>query len=91
MKAGNKGNTPDEKDSEWWQDVSVKTGTYKAGDLVFDGRSNFYEFRALKDIEVTQDNNNTDRPDHFVNTPFEKFYPAYPYEGGTYDSIERIK
>ena len=57
---------------------------------MFDGRSNFYESRALKDIEVTQDNNNTDRPDHFVNTPFEKFYPAYPYEGGTYDSLERI-
>ena len=90
LKSGNKGNKPDAENSEWWQDVSVKAGTYKAGDLVFDGRSNFYEFRALKDIEVTQDNSNADRPDHLVGTPFGKFYPVYPYEGGTHDSLERI-
>ena len=90
LKAGNKGNVPDSTNSEWWQDVCVKAGTYKAGDLVFDGRGNFYQFRALKDIEVIQDYSNTDRPDHLIGTPFEKFYPTYPYEGGVHDSLERI-
>ena len=88
LKSGNKGHMPSAEDSEWWRDVTVKAGKYHKGDLIFDGRSNFYEFRALEDVEVTQGNDG--RPDGLTDAPFGKFYPEYPYEGGVHDSIDRI-
>ena len=90
QKSSNKGHTPDEKDSEWWKDVSIKPGIYKTGDKVFDGRCNFYQFRALTDVTVSEDTESNDRQDHLTGAPFEKFYSQYLYEGGTHDSVERI-
>ena len=91
LKSNNVGHTPNEKDSEWWDDVTIKPGTYKAGDVVFDGRCNFYQFRALTDIVVSEDITNDNRQDHLTGVPFEKFYSKYLYEGGVYDTPERIE
>lgn len=90
LQDNNKGHIPDEENSTWWKDVTIKPGTYKAGEEVLDGRCNFYKFRALTDIIVSEDNSNNDRQDHIVGAPFGKFYSCYPYEGGTYDTVDRI-
>ena len=90
LQDNNKGHIPDEENSTWWKDVTIKPGTYKAGEEVFDGRCNFYKFRALTDVVVSEDNSNNDRQDHIVGAPFEKFYSQYPYEGGVHDSVDRI-
>lgn len=89
-KDNNKGHIPDEDGTEWWVDLSIKPGIYKAGTKVFDGRCNFYQFRARKDIVVSIDSTSNNRQDHLQGAPFEKFYSCYPYEGGTHDSPERI-
>ena len=86
----NKGHDPSEAGSAWWEDVCVKPGHYKKGSLVFDGRSNFFQFRALASVNVSEDATSS-RPDHLVETPFVKFYTSYPYENGTQDSVERIE
>ena len=89
LQDNNVGHTPNEEKSEWWIDVSIKPGSYKKGDLIFDGRVNYYQFRALADLVVSEESI-TDRPDHFVGAPFEKFYSEYPFEGGVHDNVERI-
>ena len=68
-------------DEEWWEDMCVKPGTYNEGDTVYDGYSNFYQFKALKQITVDSELN---------GRPFKGFYSDYPREGGTHDSIYRI-
>lgn len=91
LQDANKGHLPDEPDSKWWEDVFVRTKTYKAGETVYDGWNNFYEFRALEDVTVVGDEGNDSRPDGLCGAPFEKFYSHYPYEGGTHDSPERVR
>ncbi len=91
LQDNNIGHIPDEDNSVWWKDVTIKPGTYKQGDEIFDGRCNFYKFRALTDITVSEDDSNNDRQDHLIGAPFEKFYSKYLYEGGVHDSLERIE
>lgn len=91
LQDNNKGHIPNEENSTWWKDVTIKPGTYKAGEEVFDGRCNFYKFRAQTDIVVSEDNSNNDRQDHLIGAPFEKLYSQYPYEGGVHDSVDRIE
>ena len=64
--------TPGEAGSAWWEDVCVKPGHYKKGSLVFDGRSNFFQFRALASVNVSE-NASSSRPDHLVEAPFVEF------------------
>ena len=82
---------PTEDSSEWWELVSVQAKTYNAGDTVYDGYSNFFQFKVPdgKSITVTISENST-RSDKLLNTPFTGFYENYPHEGGRYDSIFRI-
>jgi len=87
----NVGHEPDEKFSQWWEDVTIKPGLYKRGDKIFDGQCNFFEFRATKDIVVSEDSNNNSRQDHLTGAPFTMFYSSYPHEGGTHDRPDRIK
>ena len=91
LKNNNTGHTPNEQNSEWWEDVTLVPGNYKAGDIVFDGRCNFYQFRALTDVVVSEDYTNNNRQDHLVGAPFDQFYSCYPYEGGVFDTPERIE
>ena len=91
LKSKNMGHIPNEQNSVWWKDVTVSPGNYKAGDIVFDGRCNFYQFRALTDVVVNRDSTNNNRQDHLVGAPFEKFYSRYLYEGGVFDTPERIE
>lgn len=90
LQNNNVGHIPDEENSIWWKDVTIKPGVYKAGEEIFDGRCNFYKFRALTDISVIEDYSNNDRQDHLIGAPFEMFYSKYVYEGGVHDSVERI-
>lgn len=87
----NQNHAPNEANSEWWEDMTVAPGTYHEGDIVYDGRINFYQFQALADIEVVRDEADTLRYDHLAGAPFEKLYTGCPYEGGVYDSPERIR
>lgn len=80
MQDGNINNVP-LNNEEWWSDVTVKEGTYKSGDIVWDGKYNFYRFQAINDVTVGSD---------LSNRPFTAFYTQYPAEGGVYDSIYRI-
>lgn len=82
---------PTEGSSEWWELVSVQAKTYNAGDTVYDGYSNFFQFKVPdgKSITVTTSETST-RSDKLLNTPFTGFYENYPHEGGRYDSIYRI-
>lgn len=80
LQDGNVNNVPLNND-EWWGDVTVKEGTYKAGDIIWDGKYNFYRFQAINDVTVGSD---------LSNRPFTAFYTQYPAEGGVYDSIYRI-
>lgn len=91
IKNNNIGHVPDTENSSWWKDVTIKPGLYKKGEEVFDGRCNFYQFRALTDIVVKQDDATDGRQDHLIGAPFTKFYSCYPYEGGVYDQVERIR
>lgn len=90
LRPDNRGHMPNEENSVWWQDMSVKPGIYHTGDLVYDGRCNYYQFRALKDVEVTETPLSLNRMDHLQGAPFEKLYSCYPYEGGVHDSLERL-
>ena len=82
---------PTEDSSEWWELVSVQAKTYNAGDTVYDGYSNFFQFKVPdgKSIRVTISEDSS-RSDKLLNTPFTGFYENYPHEGGRYDSIFRI-
>ena len=82
---------PTEDSSEWWELVSVQAKTYNAGDTVYDGYSNFFQFKVPdgKSIKVTISEDSS-RSDKLLNTPFTGFYENYPHEGGRYDSIFRI-
>mgnify|MGYP004561554015 FL=1 len=82
---------PTDDSSEWWELVSVQAKTYNAGDTVYDGYSNFFQFKVPdgKSITVTISENST-RSDKLLNVPFISFYENYPHEGGRYDSIYRI-
>ena len=82
---------PTEDNSEWWELVSVQAKTYNAGDIVYDGYSNFFQFKVPdgKSITVTIGEGSS-RSDKLLNTPFTGFYENYPHEGGRYDSIYRI-
>lgn len=82
---------PTEDSSEWWKLVSVQAKTYNAGDIVYDGYSNFFQFKVPdgKSITVTISEDSS-RSDKLLNTPFTGFYENYPHEGGRYDSIYRI-
>lgn len=82
---------PTEDSSEWWELVSVQAKTYNAGDTVYDGYSNFFQFKVPdgKSITVTISEDSS-RSDKLLNTPFTGFYENYPHEGGRYDSIFRI-
>lgn len=82
---------PTEGSSEWWELVSVQAKTYNAGDTVYDGYSNFFQFKVPdgKSITVTV-SEDSPRSDKLLNTPFTGFYENYPHEGGRYDSIFRI-
>lgn len=82
---------PTEDSSEWWELVSVQAKTYNAGDIVYDGYSNFFQFKVPdgKSITVTISEDSS-RSDKLLNTPFTGFYENYPHEGGRYDSIYRI-
>lgn len=80
LQDGNLGHNPVES-PEWWEDVYIKEGTYNKGDVVYDGRTNYYQFRALDTVVVDAELN---------NRPFTKFYMMYPFEGGSFDSIYRI-
>ena len=82
---------PTEGSSEWWELVSVQAKTYNAGDTVYDGYSNFFQFKVPdgKSITVTV-SEDSPRSDKLLNTPFTGFYENYPHEGGRYDSIYRI-
>lgn len=44
-----------------------------------------------EDVTVIGDEGIDSRPDGLCGAPFEKFYPHYPYEGGTHDSPERVR
>lgn len=91
--SNNLGNTPVAfETTEYWDDITVKPGTYNAGDTVYDGYSSFRQFRvkAGETVVVTEDDEYADRPDHLVNAPFGKIYSTYPHEGGVFDSIYRI-
>ena len=81
LQGNNIGHNPTETDSAWWKDVSVKAGTYNTGDVVWDGYSNFYRFKATKEIVVSDD---------LTGRPFTAFASDYPREGGVFDSIYRI-
>lgn len=103
LQDNNTGHVPDDSlSTDWWTDVSVKPGKYKAGEQVFDGWDNFYQFRALADVEVTVDDGSADgeadvsssdspkspsRQDHLQGAPFTGFYSHYPYEGGVHHSM----
>lgn len=91
LQDANKGHLPDEPDSKWWEDVTVRAKSYKAGDIVYDGYISFYEFRALEDVTVTNKDLYDARPDGLYGAPFEKIYSGCPHEGGVYDSPERIR
>lgn len=82
---------PTDNNSEWWKLVSVQAKTYNAGDTVYDGYSNFFQFKVPvgKSITVTI-SEDSPRSDKLLNTPFTGFYEYYPHEGGRYDSIYRI-
>ena len=82
---------PTDDNSEWWELVSVQAKTYNAGDTVYDGYSNFFQFKVPdgKSITVTISEDSS-RSDKLLNTPFTGFYENYPHEGGRYDSIYRI-
>lgn len=80
LQEGNVNNIP-LNNEDWWSDVTVKGGTYKAGDIIWDGKYNFYRFQAINDVTVGSD---------LSNRPFTAFYTQYPAEGGVYDSIYRI-
>ena len=80
LQDGNVSHNPVES-PEWWEDVYVKEGTYNKGDVIYDGRTNYYQFRALDTVVVDAELN---------NRPFTKFYTMYPFEGGSFDSIYRI-
>ena len=80
LQDNNIGHNPIES-PEWWEDVYIKEGTYNKGDVIYDGKSNYYQFRALDTVVVDAELN---------NRPFKKFYTMYPFVGGTYDSIYRI-
>lgn len=82
---------PTDDNSEWWELVSVQAKTYNAGDTVYDGYSNFFQFKVPdgKSITVTISEDSS-RSDKLLNTPFTGFYEYYPHEGGRYDSIYRI-
>lgn len=82
---------PTENSSQWWELVSVQAKTYNAGDTVYDGYSNFFQFKVPdgKSIRVTISEDSS-RSDKLLNTPFTGFYENYPHEGGRFDSIFRI-
>ena len=80
LQGGNIGHNPVDS-PEWWEDVYIKEGTYNKGDVIYDGRTNYYQFRALDTVVVDAELN---------NRPFTKFYTMYPFEGGSFDSIYRI-
>ena len=80
LQDGNVGHNPVESPG-WWEDVYIKEGTYNKGDVIYDGRTNYYQFRALDTVVVDGELN---------NRPFTKFYTMYPFEGGSFDSIYRI-
>ena len=75
---------------EWWEDVCPKPGTYNEGDEIWDGRCNFYKFRATRAVTITEDASSENRPDHLINTPLTYLYYGYPTEEGGFDSIYRI-
>ena len=80
-----------EQDTEWWKNVSAKPGFYAAGSEIWDGYSNFFRFKALEDVTITEDESFEGRLiDHYVNAPFEKLYQHYPHENGVFDSLYRI-
>ena len=93
LKANNIGHTPvPYSTTEWWQDITVKSGVYNAGDTVVDGYSSFYSFTVKEGqtVTVTIDETSNERKDKLVGAPFSKIYNTYPHEGGVYDSIYRI-
>lgn len=70
----NTGHLPTE--TNYWKQVSYKEGdTFKVGDYVWDGYSNFFKFFANKDTS---------------SKPLTKVYDHYPREGGNFDSMLRI-
>ena len=82
---------PTEDSSEWWELVSVQAKTYNAGDTVYDGYSNFFQFKVPDEKTITVTiSEDSSRSDKLLNTPFTGFYENYPHEGGRYDSIYRI-
>lgn len=90
----NSNHIPDAVESEdYWEDLCVKEGTYHEGETIYDGYNSFYQFKVPKGqtITVIKDISLSKRADGLVNTPFEKFYDVYPYEGGVHDSLERIR
>lgn len=91
LQPNNTGNIPEESPL-YWEDVTVKAGTYNAGDTVYDGYSSFREFRVKtgNTVIVTEDLANDNRPDHLIGTPIGRIYETYPHEGGVFESIYRI-
>ena len=92
QQGNNIGHEPNlEQDTEWWKNVSAKPGFYAAGSEIWDGYSNFFRFKALEDVTITEDESFDGRLiDHYVDAPFEKLYQYYPHECGVFDSLYRI-